>query len=44
MTEFFEEIGLRVTLKEAGITDDRFEEMANKCTDNDNKKLGNFVS
>ncbi|UZQ83293.1 iron-containing alcohol dehydrogenase [Thermoanaerobacter sp. RKWS2] len=43
MTEFFKEIGLPVTLKEAGISDDRFEEMANKCTDNGNKKLGNFV-
>jgi alcohol dehydrogenase len=38
---FFHEIGLPVTLKELGVTDDRFSEMARKCTDRG--PVGNFV-
>ncbi len=41
--EFFSKIGLPVTLPQLGINDDRIEEMANKCTANDSKTLGNFV-
>jgi alcohol dehydrogenase YqhD (iron-dependent ADH family) len=41
--EFFSKIGLPVTLPQLGINDDRIEEMANKCTANDTKTLGNFV-
>lgn len=41
---FFKSIGLPVRLGEAGINDDRFEEMAGKCIDSrSGKTLGNFV-
>lgn len=40
---FFRQIGLPVTLEEAGIGDDRLEEMADKCTDWGKKTVGNFV-
>lgn len=43
MTEFFRKIGLPVTLSEINIPDDRFEEMADKCTDSGKKTVGNFV-
>lgn len=43
MTEFFRRIGLPVTLSEAGIPEDSFEEMADKCTDSDRKTQGQFV-
>lgn len=43
MTEFFKKIGLPVTLDEANIPVDRFEEMADKCTDFDKKTQGQFV-
>ena len=36
MMNFFKSIGLPVTLREAGISDDKFEEMAGKCTNLDN--------
>ena len=38
---FFREIGLPVTLKELGVRDDRFSEMARKCTERG--PVGNFV-
>lgn len=40
---FFKSIGLSVSMKDAGLTDDRLEEMADKCTDSDKKTVGNFV-
>lgn len=43
MSEFFKKIGLPVTLREANIPEDRFEEMADKCTDSDKKTRGQFV-
>lgn len=38
---FFKEIGLPVSLKELKITEEKFEEMASLCTENESK--GNFV-
>lgn len=43
MTEFFKKIGLPVTLEEASISNDRFEEMADKCTALGTKTVGSFV-
>ena len=40
MSRFFKSLGLPVTLKEAGIPYDRFEEMALKCTGNGESKIG----
>jgi hypothetical protein len=42
LEDFYKEIGLPVTLKEANIPYDRFEEMAEKCTEGGPR--GNFVS
>lgn len=44
ITEFFKSIGLPVTLTDAGIPQDRIEEMADKCTSSDTKTWGNFVT
>ncbi len=44
ITEFFKSIGLPVTLTDAGISQDRIEEMADKCTASDTNTLGNFVT
>jgi alcohol dehydrogenase YqhD (iron-dependent ADH family) len=44
MTEFFKRISLPVNLKDGNIEEDRFEEMADKCTDNDAKTVGTFVN
>ena len=44
LQEFFEQIGLPTTLREAEIPDDRLEEMAAKCTANDTQPQGSFVS
>jgi len=41
---FLSSIGLPVRLSEINIGSDRFEEMAQKATDNDNHTLGNFVT
>ena len=30
-------------MKDLGITDDRIDEMADKCTDGDTRTVGNFV-
>ncbi|WP_163195827.1 iron-containing alcohol dehydrogenase [Clostridium thermarum] len=43
ITKFFRSIGLPVTLRDANITEDRFEEMADKCTNYGKWTLGNFV-
>lgn len=43
MTEFFKKLGLPVTLSEANISDDHFEEMADKCTDSGKKTQGNLM-
>ena len=43
LEEFFISIGLGVHLEDLGIKDDRLEEMADKATNSDNHKLGNFV-
>ncbi|MCX8128757.1 MAG: iron-containing alcohol dehydrogenase [Clostridia bacterium] len=43
LEEFFECIGLPVTLKGLGINDNRYEEMASKCTGDDSWMVGNFV-
>ena len=41
--EFFGSIGLPVTLQQLGVADDRFEEMADKCTAEDTKTQGGLV-
>lgn len=41
--DFFKTLGMPIRLSEAGITDDRFEEMANKATNNNTSTLGAFV-
>jgi alcohol dehydrogenase YqhD (iron-dependent ADH family) len=43
MIEFFKKIGLPVTLKDAGITEDKYAEMADKCTNFGKWTVGNFV-
>jgi len=40
---FYRAIGMPVILKELGVYDDRFEEMAEKATISDTKVLGNFI-
>lgn len=43
LEKFFTSIGMPVRLSELGITDDRFEEMAQKATNNNTSTKGNFV-
>ncbi len=43
MKDFFRYIGLPVTLEELGVKDDRFEEMADKCTMGDAYEIGGLV-
>lgn len=43
LENFFKEIGLPTTLKEADIPGDRLEEMAAKCTADDTKTVGGLV-
>ncbi|HOQ17511.1 MAG TPA: iron-containing alcohol dehydrogenase [Defluviitaleaceae bacterium] len=43
LEEFFISIGLGVYLEDLGIQDDRLEEMADKATNSNQRKLGNFV-
>lgn len=43
MSEFFKRIGLPVKLKDMNIPYDRFEEMAEKCTNFDKNPVGAFV-
>lgn len=44
MEEFFHSLGLGTTLKDINVPDDRLQEMAAKCTDNDAHTVGNFVT
>lgn len=41
--EFFQKIGLPVTLKEGNIDESKIEEMADKCTNNGTQTVGQFV-
>ena len=43
LEQFFVSIGLPVTLEGLDIPEDRLEEMADNCTDNNRKKIGSFV-
>jgi len=44
LERFFASIGMPVRLRELGVTDDRFEEMALKTTGGDTHTIGNFVA
>jgi alcohol dehydrogenase len=43
LENFYKSIGLPISFKEMGIKDDRFAEMADKCTNSDKSAVGNFV-
>ena len=43
MEAFFQSLGIGTRMKDLGITDDRIDEMADKCTDGDTRTVGNFV-
>lgn len=43
MEAFIRSLGIGTTLGSLGITDDRIDEMAEKCTDGDTRTVGNFV-
>lgn len=43
MEAFFTSLGVGTRMKDLGITDDRIDEMADKCTDGDTRTVGNFV-
>jgi alcohol dehydrogenase YqhD (iron-dependent ADH family) len=43
MEDFFKKIGLPITLSDAEILENKFEEMANKATASDSHTLGSFV-
>ena len=43
MEEFFQSMGLGTRLVDLGIKNDRLQEMAEKCTANNTKTVGNFV-
>lgn len=43
LTQFFKRVGLPVSLSEVNIDEERFEEMADKCTNSDKRTLGQFV-
>jgi alcohol dehydrogenase len=43
LENFYHSIGLPTTLKDLGINDERLAEMADKCTNFDKLKIGNFV-
>ena len=42
LERFYKNVGLPTSLKDLGISDDRLEEMADKCTAGDTKTVGNF--
>lgn len=44
MEAFFHSLGLGTRLADIGVSDDRLQEMATKCTDNDTHTVGNFVT
>ncbi len=41
--EFFSSLGMPVTMAELGVPNDKYEEMADKCTWGNTRKIGNFV-
>ena len=43
MEAFFQSLGLGTRMADLGITDDRIDEMADKCTDGNTRTVGNFV-
>ncbi len=43
MEAFIRSLGMGTTMASLGITDDRIDEMADKCTDGDTRTVGNFV-
>lgn len=43
MEAFFHSLGLGTRLADIGVVDDRLQEMATKCTDNDTHTVGDFV-
>ncbi len=43
MEAFFTALGVGTRMADLGITDDRFDEMADKCTQGDTQTVGNFV-
>lgn len=43
MEAFIRSLGIGTTMASLGITDDRIDEMADKCTDGDTRTVGNFV-
>ena len=43
MEAFIHSLGIGTTMASLGITDDRIDEMADKCTDGDTRTVGNFV-
>jgi alcohol dehydrogenase YqhD (iron-dependent ADH family) len=43
LEDFLRSIGMPVRFSDAGLSDERFEEMADKCTSGDTQKAGNFV-
>jgi alcohol dehydrogenase YqhD (iron-dependent ADH family) len=44
MEAFIHSLGIGTTLASLGITDDRINEMADKCTNGDTRTVGNFVA
>ena len=44
MEAFFTSLGVGTRMKDLGITDDRIDEMADKCTNGDTTTVGNFVT
>ena len=43
MEAFFQSLGLGTRMKDLGVTDDRIDEMADKCTNGNTSTVGNFV-
>ena len=43
MEAFYQSLGLATTLGGLGVSGDRIDEMARKCTDGDAHTVGNFV-
>ncbi|MGB9759420.1 MAG: iron-containing alcohol dehydrogenase [Thermoproteota archaeon] len=43
LKDFFKKIGLPTTLKELNVPEEKFEELASRCTNNGTSTVGNFV-
>lgn len=43
LEQFYQSIGMPIRLSDVGIVDDRYEEMASKATDDNQRTLGSFV-